>query len=154
MKHQTRLGSLELTADWQDVSTYQFVTSGELPGAVVRSPKGASGAARLSIVMSSLTLGPGETAEGAAQGHIAAMQGSLPGFRLMERVSWPHPTLGEVPGAVIRFEAGGGAVVQATLFIPEGTKRSVVALAISSTEALYAREAPRMREILASFRLS
>lgn len=154
MKHQTRLGSLELSADWQDVSTYQFVTSGELPGAAVRSAKGASGAARLSVVLSALALGAGETAEAATQGHVAAMQASLPGFRVLERAAWPHPALGEVPAVVIRFDAGGGAVVQATLFIPDLARRRVVALAISTTEALYAREAPGMREILASFQLS
>lgn len=154
MKHETRLGSLDLSADWQDVSTYQFVTSGELPGAAVRSAKGASGAARLSVVLSALALGAGETPEAAAQAHVGAMQASLPGARLLERASWPHPTLGEIPAMVLRFDAGGGAVVQATLFIPDVARRRVVALAISTTEALYAREASRMREILASFRLS
>jgi hypothetical protein len=111
MRQTLPFGSFELAGTWQDASTLHFVGALEseaMPLLVGAQPQ----AQRITVTLTSGRLEAGATLEAVLETQQHELAQSFPGFRIISRQRWPHPTYGEVPQIDFCFDAGPTLLVR------------------------------------------
>ena len=153
MKHTLPYGSLDLPEDWEDRSTYQFVSPAKGPHIPLAVGTGAQVARpRMSVLLSRISIPNGMKVEEFLIRQMDELRKALPSLHVLSRHPWQHPRQGTVPTLEVVFEVGPGQQVrQLQFFIPTLESRACVGLTISCSASQYQSEREEIARIFSSF---
>lgn len=157
MKRKLPVGALEIPDDWEDRTTYQFVSP---PAQGLSMPMAAGrgvsvGSARTSVLVSRLVL-PDKTAlDEYLRQQVEELRRALPSLVLNSHDAWPHPTLGNVATLDVTFEVGPGMTVrQLQFYLPLAQTGVCANMTVSVAANQYEQKRAEVQKLLASFQPS
>jgi hypothetical protein len=154
MKHDLPLGSLDLPDDWEDRSTYQFVSPVKGPdipmavgiGAQVTKP-------HIGVLLSRISKPENMKIEEFLLRQIDELRRGLPTLRVISRDPWQHPGHGAVPTIDMTFELSPGQQVrQLQFYFQTPDLTACICLTVSSSAAHYESEKNQIKQIFNDFK--
>ena len=149
MKHTSSYGSLYLPEDWEDRSTYRFLSPAKGPdfgsGARVSLP-------RISVFLWQIQIPVNVKFEEFLTQQTNELRKVYPSLRVMSFNAWQHPKQGAVPTIDVSFEINPGQQVRQLQFYFELFKQgSCICLTISSDADRYECEKKWITPIFETF---
>jgi hypothetical protein len=154
MIHSLAIGRIELPGQWEDRTTYQFVSPPheglELPLATGRNLH--VNATRNSVLLARIPLPVGMTIDAYIVQQTEQLRRALPSFRLNSDTPWKHPALGSIRALDVSLELGEGMVVrQIQFYFPGDQPTQFINLTVSTSTSQYERYKADFLAIFESF---
>jgi hypothetical protein len=157
MKRRLPVGSLEIPDDWEDRTTYQFVSP---PAQGLNVPMAAGrgvsvGSARTSVLVSRLVLPEKTSLDEYLRQQVDELRRALPSLVVNSHDSWPHPTLGSVAALDVTFEVGPGMTVRQLQFYLPLVQTGICAnMTVSVAAGQFEQKRSDIQTLLAGFQPS
>jgi hypothetical protein len=154
MKRKLPLGVLDIPNDWEDRTTYQYISP---PAQGLDVPLAAGrgvnvGSSRTSVLVSRLVLPDKSSLDEYLKQQIEELRRALPSLVLNAHSSWPHPALGSVAALDVTFEMGPGMTVrQVQFYLPLAQAGICANLTVSVAANQFEQKRTDIQKILASF---
>ncbi|MEK7703752.1 MAG: DcrB-related protein [Myxococcota bacterium] len=154
MKHVLPIGSIAIPDDWEDRTTYQFVSQPkkglEVPMAAGRAVN--VNATRTSVLLARAPIPEGSTIEEFLRNQIDELKKALPGLKVNSRDPWSHAQLGAVQTVDVTFEIGPGMPVrQLQFYFATKAPHTYATLTLSCNAKQYDQQQSEMQQIFASY---
>lgn len=163
MKRTLPIASIDIPEDWEDRSTYHYVS----PPVVELKTKqeGLSAGHKLnvvsprnSIIVSRTVIAPGKTLEATLKEEENQLRQSLPSFKILSRTPWNHPKYGKLMAFETSFEVAPGSVVhQIRIFFPGKKSDSGdpgICVTLSCDARHYEKQKPKLEAMVQSIELA
>lgn len=153
MKQTMPFGSVSIPDNWEDRTTYQFVSPPrkglDVPLATGRNVN--VNATRTSVLAARAPMPEGMSIEEFLRNQTEELKKALPGLKVNSRDPWPHPSLGAVPTVDVTFEIGPGMPVRQLQFYFATTSKTYAALTLSCNAKQYDEVQTDFRQIFESY---
>jgi len=153
MTHEFALGMLDIPDDWEDRTTYQFVSQPkkglDVPMATGRNVN--VNASRTSVLMARAPIPEGMGIDEFLKNQTDELRKALPSLKVNDREPWAHPALGAVPTVDVTFEIGPGMPVRQLQFYFAVGAQSFVTLTVSCNAKLFDQEKGEVKRIFESY---
>ena len=153
MKHTLPYGSLDLPEDWEDRTTYQFVSPAKGPDIPMAAGIGVQVTKpRVSVLLSRTSVSANLEIDDFLIHQTEELRKALPSLRVVSRDPWQHPSQGAIRTIDVTFEISPGQQVRQLQFYFQALEPAAcICLTISSGAAQYESEKDQIKRIFDNF---
>lgn len=157
MEHLLQYAKLRLPENWEDRTTYQFVSPAEpldsLP--LLTGKKATTIAARINCVISRIRIEPSQKLSNFVDAQEQAFRQSLDKYVLESKEPWVHPQHGSIPVIDMTFEFQPGlSLRQAHAFFATANGNTLVNLTLSAEKQIFSKRLRELQKIFQDFNLT
>lgn len=152
MQYQLPYATLELPDDWEDRSTYQFVSPDKKID--VPPPLEPVSMGRISVVIGHIPMSDDLDLIKMIQDQKQAFLTALVGCQITDEGVWNHPTHGDVPSMILQFQIPPNSpVVQVHLYFERKSENDVIVLSFTCDATSYKARESEFLEVFSAFQL-
>ncbi len=151
MLHKLPVGNIELPDNWEDQTTYQFVSPSEKLDMPLMSGRGVEiQATRISLAISRIDIPDDKPFD--IKNQAAELRQAMPNFKTISTDPWPHPKYSSVPTLEFTFQLGPDWFVHQTqCYFETEDPKSYICLAMSCEAAKEAKFRPALEKVFKTF---